>query len=105
MEHPSFTLAALTVIGGSMGYWRKGSVPSLAAGLVFGSTYAVAGYLLRKNAEGGLELALGASSVMLLTGLIRGVPSRFAKPVPLVLTALGGFGTAYYYGKYREFYP
>lgn len=88
-----------------MGYLRKKSLPSLMAGLVFGGVYGYAGYLLHKNADGGLELALGASSLMLVTGVIRGVPSRFSKPVPLVLTVLGGAGTAYYFKKYKEFYP
>ncbi|CUS22164.1 LAQU0S04e09648g1_1 [Lachancea quebecensis] len=105
MEHPAFTLAALTTMGGAMGYARKGSKPSLLAGLVFGGVYGYAGYLLHKNADGGLEIALGASSLMLLTGIARGVPSRFKKPVPLVLTVLGGLGTFYYYRKYKEFYP
>ncbi|AET39687.1 Tmh11p Ecym_4666 [Eremothecium cymbalariae DBVPG len=105
MEHPAFSLAALAAIGGGMGYWRKKSVPSLAAGLVFGSIYAYAGYLLRNNMDNGLEIALGASSVLFLTGVVRGFPSRFKKPVPLVLTVLGGYGTVYYYRKYREFYP
>ncbi|KAL2711052.1 hypothetical protein KLU848_0289 [Kluyveromyces marxianus] len=105
MEHPSYTLAALATIGGTMGYVRKGSVPSLIAGLTFGGIYGYAGYLLKQNADYGLELALGASSVMLATGIARGIPSRFTKPVPLVLTLLGGLGTFYYYKKYKEFYP
>ncbi|SCV02878.1 LAMI_0H03708g1_1 [Lachancea mirantina] len=105
MEHPAFTLSALVAAGGAMGYMRKGSVPSLAAGLLFGGVYGYAGYLLHKNADGGLELALGASSLMLVTGIARGIPSRFRKPVPLVLTVLGGLGSAYYFKKYKEFYP
>ncbi|KAH3902532.1 Tmh11p SCDLUD_000111 [Saccharomycodes ludwigii] len=105
MEHPAWTLSGLCVIGGSMGYLRKKSVPSLAAGLIFGGIYAYSGYLLHNNADNGLELALGASSVLFATGLIRGFPSRFTKPVPVVLTVLGGLGSLYYYKKYKEFYP
>ncbi|SCU96611.1 LAFA_0G07184g1_1 [Lachancea sp. 'fantastica'] len=104
MEHPAYTLAALTTLGGAMGFARKGSKPSLLAGLAFGGIYGYAGYLLSKNADGGLEIALGASSLMLVTGIARGIPSRFRKPVPLVLTVLGGLGTAYYAKKYKEFY-
>ncbi|CAG99314.1 hypothetical protein KDRO_F07810 [Kluyveromyces lactis] len=105
MDHPSFALAALATIGGTMGYIRKGSVPSLVAGLTFGGIYGYAGYLLKNNADNGLEIALGASSVMLVTGIARGIPGRFKKPVPVVLTVLGGLGTWYYYKKYKEFYP
>ncbi|SCV03930.1 LANO_0G07118g1_1 [Lachancea nothofagi CBS 11611] len=104
MEHPAYTLAALTALGGSMGYIRKGSKPSLIAGLAFGGIYGYSGYLLSQNADYGLELALGASTLMLVTGIARGVPSRFRKPVPLVLTVLGGLGTAFYTKKYNEFY-
>lgn len=88
-----------------MGYARKGSVPSLVAGLVFGGVYGYAGYLLRNNRDNGLEIAFGASLVMLATGFVRGLPSRFRKPVPLTLTVLGSLGTYYYYNKYKEFYP
>lgn len=88
-----------------MGYACKGSVPSLVAGLVFGSVYGYAGYLLHHNRDNGLEIALGASLVMLTTGVARGIPSRFRKPVPLTLTVLGSLGSFYYYNKYKEFYP
>lgn len=104
MEHPAYTLSILSAVGGTMGYMRKGSVPSLAAGLVFGGIYGYAGYLLQGNRDGGLELALGTSALFLATGLLRGLPSRFSKPVPIVLTVLGGLGSAYYFKKYKEFY-
>ncbi|QLQ79053.1 hypothetical protein HG537_0B04000 [Torulaspora globosa] len=105
MEHPAYTLGLLAATGGIMGYARKRSVPSLVAGLVFGGIYGYAGYLLHHNRDNGLEIALGASLVMLTTGVARGIPSRFRKPVPLTLTLLGSLGTYYYYNKYKEFYP
>ncbi|CEP24734.1 hypothetical protein BN1211_5626 [Cyberlindnera jadinii] len=82
-----------------------GSIPSLAAGLTFSVAYGAAGYLLRKNADWGLELALGSSVLLLAAGIARGVPTRFKKPIPLVLTVLGALGTGYYTKKYNEFYP
>lgn len=104
MEHPAYTLGLLSAIGGTMGYVRKGSVPSLAAGLLVGGLYGYAGYLLHGNRDGGLELALGTSAFLLATGIVRGIPSRFTKPVPVVLTLLGGLGSTYYFKKYKEFY-
>ncbi|EMG48756.1 hypothetical protein SBY92_004037 [Candida maltosa Xu316] len=105
MEHPSFTLSGLCAIGGIMGYARKGSVPSLIAGLSFSVLYGGAGYLLKKNADWGLELALGTSTVLLVAGIARAIPSNFSKPIPVVLVTLGGLSTAYYAKKYNEFYP
>ncbi|CAN3355927.1 hypothetical protein DICA4_C01596 [Diutina catenulata] len=104
MEHPAFTLSGLCLVGGVMGYSRKRSMPSLIAGLAFGGLYAVSGYLLKQNADYGLELALGSSATLLMAGLGRAIPTQFKKPLPLMLVALGGLSTAYYTKKYNEFY-
>lgn len=79
-------------------------MPSLVAGVTFGVLYGYAGYLLKNNADWGLELALGCSSTLLVAGIGRAIPTNFKKPVPLVLVALGGLSTAYYVKKYNEFY-
>ncbi|KAF3993912.1 hypothetical protein FT663_01323 [Candidozyma haemuli var. vulneris] len=105
MEHPALTLSGLCLVGGAMGFARKGSVPSLAAGITFGAIYASAGYLLKQNRDWGLEIALGASTALLAAGIGRSIPTKFRKPVPLVLLGLGAVSTAYYAKKYNEFYP
>lgn len=84
---------------------KKKSIPSLAAGVVFSAAFGAAGYLLHKNADYGLELALGSSSLLLAAGIARGIPVKFSKPVPLILTTLGLLSSAYYTKKYNEFYP
>lgn len=104
MEHPALTLSGLCALGGTIGYFRKGSVPSLVAGVTFGVLYGYAGYLLKQNADWGLELALGCSSTLLVAGISRAIPTKFRKPVPLVPVALGGLSSAYYSKKYSEFY-
>lgn len=88
-----------------MGFLRKKSTPSLVAGITFGALYGIAGYLLKNNADWGLELALGCSSTLLVAGFSRSSSTNFRKPVPLVLLALGGVSSAYYARKYNEFYP
>lgn len=105
MEHPAFTLSGLCAVGGIMGYVRKGSVPSLVAGTAISILYGTAGYLLKNNADWGLELALGASTTVLAAGIGRSIPTSFKKPIPLLLLGIGGLSTAYYTKKYNEFYP
>lgn len=104
MEHPSYTLSALCLIGGGMGYIRKKSFPSLIAGGTLAILFGSAGYLLHKNSDYGLELAIGSSALLLAGGISRGLPVRFKKPVPVVLTTLGALSLAYYCKKYKEFY-
>ncbi|CAH2355784.1 TMEM14 protein homolog [[Candida] railenensis] len=103
MEHPAFTLSGLCAVGAIMGYARKGSVPSLVAGTTFSIIYGTAGYLLKQNADWGLELALGASSTLMLAGISRTIKAQ-KKTIPIALVALGGLSTAYYAKKYSEFY-
>lgn len=88
-----------------MGFAKKKSVPSLVAGLTFSAAFASAGYLLKKNADYGLEIALGSSVLLFAAGISRGIPVGFRKPVPILLTVLGGLSSAYYAKKYNEFYP
>lgn len=88
-----------------MGYFRKGSLPSLVAGATFTALYGYSGYLLKQNADWGLELALGSSSILLAAGIARSRATRFKKPVPLAIMVIGGLSALYYGKKYNEFYP
>ncbi|CCK69901.1 Tmh11p KNAG_0D01490 [Huiozyma naganishii CBS 8797] len=104
MDHPAKVLCLLCSVGGVIGYARKGSVPSIVAGVTLGVSYGISAYLLHKNADWGLEIAIASSTVLAVAGVVRGVPSRFTKPVPCILTLLGSLGTAYYVYKYSQFY-
>ena len=96
LDHPAFTLSGLCAIGGIMGYARKGSFPSLVAGITFSALYGGAGYLLKQNADYGLELAFRYKYSIINCWISRSIPTGFAKPIPLVLLVLGGASTAYY---------
>ncbi|XBW37578.1 hypothetical protein QEN19_003159 [Hanseniaspora menglaensis] len=105
MDHLAFTLGGLTALGGSMGYFKSQSKPSLIGGLAIGSAYAVSGYYF-KNAEveTGLSIALATSSLLTFVGGRRSFATGFKKPVPLVLLSLGSIGLSYYAFKYKQFY-
>ncbi|KAF6793769.1 transmembrane protein [Colletotrichum musicola] len=102
-HHPSFTLAGLLAVGGTAGFLKTQSKPSLIAGLGLGAAYAYSGYLLKENKDYGAELALGNSIVLLGAGASRAIKTGGKAPVPLALTTVGLLATFYYQKKYREF--
>ncbi|KAJ0116994.1 hypothetical protein J7T55_003409 [Diaporthe amygdali] len=102
-DHPAFTLAGLLAAGGTMGFVKGGSKPSLIAGVGLGASYGVAGYLLKENKDYGSELALGSSVTLLGAATSRCIKTKFRAPVPLGLFATGGLATWYFFKKYREF--
>lgn len=62
--HPNLAMAALSSVGGIMGFVKKGSKPSLAAGLLFGGIYGYSAYLVNTNEETGHDIASVASVVL-----------------------------------------
>ncbi|ORZ30818.1 putative transmembrane protein 14 [Catenaria anguillulae PL171] len=99
-HHPSVTLAAVCTVGGTIGYLRQGSRPSLIAGVTLGAAYATAAYLLKNNLDYGTELALGTSLV--LTAAMAPKAIRGRKPHTMVMGAAGTLATAYYGKKMYE---
>ncbi|KAH8730020.1 transmembrane proteins 14C-domain-containing protein [Phaeosphaeriaceae sp. PMI808] len=102
-QHPSFTLAGLLAVGGTAGFIRTGSKPSLIAGLVLGASYGVAGYLIKENKDYGTELALGNSVALLGSAVPRIIKTSGRAPVPIALGITGSLATYYYQKKVREF--
>ncbi|KAF1353686.1 transmembrane proteins 14C-domain-containing protein [Delphinella strobiligena] len=86
----AFVLASLTAGGGTMGYVRTGSVPSIAAGVSVGALYALGGYRIQNRQPYGVELALLASVVLAGSSIPRAIKS--GKPLPIGLSLLAAYG-------------
>ncbi|KAK5947415.1 hypothetical protein PMZ80_001565 [Knufia obscura] len=93
-ELPAFILGALTSVGGTMGYVRTGSVPSIAAGLTVGALYGLGGYRIQKRQPYGIELALIASIILAGSSIPRAI--RTGKPLPAGLSVLAASGLFVY---------
>ncbi|KAF9652805.1 hypothetical protein BDM02DRAFT_3108945 [Thelephora ganbajun] len=93
-EYPAFATGVLSIIGGSIGYARKGSLPSLLGGAFVGVLYIYSANLLRKNPRelGGLRATLASTAVLLVSSL----PRARKGPVPALLSVLGLFHLVYY---------
>ncbi|KAG9248870.1 transmembrane proteins 14C-domain-containing protein [Calycina marina] len=95
-ELPAYILGALTAVGGTMGYVRTGSMPSIVAGMTVGILYLVGGYRIQNRLPYGNELALLASVVLAGSSIPRAIRSQ--KPLPTGLSVLATFGL-YTFGK------
>ncbi|KAI1862922.1 hypothetical protein JX265_008968 [Neoarthrinium moseri] len=95
IENIAYVLGGLTATGGTIGFLKTGSIPSVAAGWTVGLLYGLGGYRLQNREPYGVELALLASVVLGGSSIPRAI--RLRKPVPLVLSLVSLFG-AYVFG-------
>ncbi|KAI1461984.1 TMEM14-domain-containing protein [Annulohypoxylon moriforme] len=100
LETIAFILGALTAGGGTMGYVKTGSLPSVAAGWTVGILYGLGGYRLSSRQPYGVELALLASVVLGGASIPRAL--RSGKPVPTVLSFISIFGLLIFGNAYRK---
>ena len=93
--HLNFTLGGLVGIGGAIGYFKKGSTPSLVAGLTFGSLLVGSGILISKNdALTGHTLASATTGIMTVAMAQRFMKTQKFMPAGLIAT-IGAAGCAY----------
>ncbi|KAJ7289264.1 hypothetical protein C8J57DRAFT_1277176 [Mycena rebaudengoi] len=83
-----------STVGGVSGYVRTYSVPSLVAGVGVGALYLWSGERIRTGQSNGIEGALGASAILLLSS----IPRISKGPVPVMLAAASTM-SGLYYGK------
>ncbi|KAF8417415.1 transmembrane proteins 14C-domain-containing protein [Boletus edulis BED1] len=91
---PAYAVGALCITGGVTGYLRTRSIPSIVAGIGVGVLYLWSAEQIKRGAPNGIEGALGASAILLVSSL----PRLTKGPVPVIL-ALASAGAGAYYGK------
>lgn len=102
--HPAFGLGALTMIGGLVGYLKKGSKPSLIAGTLLGASLIGSGVLISgENQLEGHGIAAATSSLMAFSMGSRYLKTGKVMPAGVV-AALGTVSAAYHIKKTMEWY-
>ncbi|ORY38747.1 hypothetical protein BCR33DRAFT_700262 [Rhizoclosmatium globosum] len=91
---PAYVLGGLCAVGGTMGYVKGKSVPSLVAGMTCAGLYALAGTRLAAKASFGAEIAIAVSVLLLVMMGPKAVSKR--APVAIVMSSLGLVGTVFY---------
>ncbi|KAJ7730018.1 hypothetical protein DFH07DRAFT_849458 [Mycena maculata] len=92
--YPAFGMSLLCIIGGSIGFYKKGSIPSLVAGLAVGMLYLWSGAQIAEGNGIGVQGAFYASALLTLTSL-----PRVAKgPIPKLL-ATSSAAMGFYYAR------
>ncbi|KAH8675403.1 transmembrane proteins 14C-domain-containing protein [Xylariales sp. PMI_506] len=96
----AYVLGSLTAGGGTIGYLRTGSVPSIAAGWTVGILYGLGGFRVQNGEPYGVELALLASAILGGSSIPRALRSK--KPVPSVLSLISLFGLFIFGDAFRK---
>ncbi|KAK7024878.1 hypothetical protein R3P38DRAFT_2951559 [Favolaschia claudopus] len=95
--YPALGMGGLCVIGGSMAFFTKRSLPSLLAGVSAGLLYIWSGTQILDARTQGLQAAFLASALLTLSSL----PRVTKGPIPKLL-AVSSAIVGFYYG--RELY-
>ncbi|RKF74166.1 hypothetical protein GcM1_241152 [Golovinomyces cichoracearum] len=96
-EISAYVLGALTAGGGTWGYIKTGSIPSISFGMLIGTIYLTSGYQIQNRNPHAHYIALFASFLLAGASIPRAIKTRKYMPAGLSLLALYGlytFGTA-----------
>jgi uncharacterized membrane protein (UPF0136 family) len=103
--HMNFSVGGLVLVGGAMGYLKKGSKVSLLAGLTFGGLLVGSGVMIAGESQyHGHALATSTSGIMALAMGHRFLSTKKFMPAGLVAT-LGAACCAYNLKKAIEWAP
>ncbi|KAJ3073296.1 hypothetical protein HDU98_001846 [Podochytrium sp. JEL0797] len=93
-EVPAYIVGGLCAVGGTIGFVKGKSVPSLVAGMTCAGIYAFAGSRIAAKASYGAEIAVAVSLLLLVMMGKKAVLSQ--KPVPVIMSTLGLISSIFY---------
>ncbi|KAG0638392.1 transmembrane proteins 14C-domain-containing protein [Tuber brumale] len=99
---PALLIGSFCALGGTIGYAKTGSVPSIVAGVTVGALYVSAGLRIRAGQSHGNEIAVLASVVLAGSSVPRAL--RSGKGLPIGLSLLAACGLVYYGIKVKQQY-
>ncbi|KAJ7923517.1 hypothetical protein B0H13DRAFT_1980061 [Mycena leptocephala] len=91
---PAFGMSLLCIVGGSIAFFKKSSVPSLVAGMTVGMLYLWSASQLGEGNPKGIQGAFFASALLTLSSL----PRVTKGPIPKIL-ATSSAVIGFYYGR------
>jgi len=97
----NLSVGALVALGGIVGYVKKGSVPSIAAGAVIGASLIASGLLADSQPQRAFALGTASSGVLTAAMLHRFIKTRKIMPSGIV-SAIGAGALAFNAWKLNE---
>ncbi|KAJ7742783.1 hypothetical protein B0H16DRAFT_1562342 [Mycena metata] len=91
---PAFAMSIMCIIGGSIAFFRRGSLPSFVAGSLTGMLYLYSATRIAEGEIKGLQGAFYASALLTISSL----PRITKGPIPKLLAASSA-AVGFYYGR------
>jgi len=92
VDYPGYVYGAAVALGGAMGYVKKRSIPSLVAGVTFGSLAAYGAYSVSNDGKTTASIAPALATAAILTAVMGSRAIKSGKMMPAGVVGLLSLG-------------